>query len=113
MEDYWKEDGPKWLEYWTKDLHKRLVGECQQCGLCCKEAWRFQYKIQKSDGKPIADYLTEIPDDWEYCSQFDIAENKCKEHGDDKYPLCKYWPILETDLDQIDCPGFKFIKEEE
>lgn len=93
-----------------KEVHEKLniVGECKQCGLCCREAWRFEYACSLGHSlKPI--YKTK--QDRSLCQSFDSDTNKCKVHNKDKPSVCKYWPLLETDLDQIDCPGFKIIKE--
>lgn len=95
----------------TKDLHKRLIGECKQCGKCCREAWRFNYMV--SLGNNIeSDYKKENINN-HICKSFDQKTNKCKIHYGNKPAVCEYWPLLESDLEQIDCPGFTFIKEEE
>jgi hypothetical protein len=94
----------------TKDLHTRIVGECKQCGLCCRENWRFDYSLILGESI-TSDYKTEPPKDYKPCEIFNTETNTCTQHGENKIPVCKYWPLLETDLDQIDCPGYKIMEE--
>lgn len=104
------EEYEEFFKSYTKDLHKRLVGTCKQCGLCCRESWRFKYKCTIGESL-TADYNTKEPEFYLLCDYFDTKTNKCKGHGKNKIPLCKYWPLLESDLDQIDCPGYRIGKE--
>ena len=104
QEEYFKE--------FTKDLHSKIVGECKQCGLCCKENWRFAYRMVLGESLE-ADYQSKPPDRYIPCISFDPKTNLCLDHEEDKVPVCKYWPLLESDLEQISCPGYKITLDKE
>ena len=90
----------------SEETHKMLIGECKQCGLCCKENWRFAYKVDCEKELIIPDYRVKKPKNYNICESFCEKTNTCNTHGENKVAVCKYWPILLTDLEQINCPGY-------
>jgi len=99
----------------NSDFYKGSIqGECKQCGLCCKEAWKFNYEVGMDEGEKInpirPKYKNKKPKEHILCSKFDKKTNRCKIHNKEKPPQCEYWPLLLSDLDIIKCPGYYYEK---
>jgi len=87
-----------------------LTGECNMCGMCCIEAWRFNAMVDKgvdSGGRPTLEVLeyAQEPIDAKVelsneCIEGDnpgcigYVDGLCIQHGPDKRFICSGYPHL-------------------
>jgi len=85
----------------------KVIGQCVQCGNCCRYASFFRYNVLR-DGHMLPNYRKDIA---YHCPLFQEETNTCKVHGSDKPPLCKKWPLFPFDPVLVGCKGFTIIGE--
>lgn len=109
----------------------RITGECVRCGACCVLAevfhytgsWRTEEGQRLKSMEELTNLIPSHRDEDTYlirhspfhgtimahqpCTDYDPKNKSCLSQTKKKW-LCSKWPLLKSDLEKVNCKGFKY-----